>query len=89
MAEPSIVLSPAVKNVAKSADSIASIVQSLCRFAYIAQDHADFEAFHALMLELLPSIGLKLDDIMFELGEVRTGAFADGTLKGMFQKTES
>lgn len=85
MSEPMIDPKPSVKKVARSTNSIASIVQSLCRFAYIAQNEADFEAFHALMWELLPSIGLKLDEIMSELGETRSGAFADGTLQGMFQ----
>lgn len=74
-----------IEAVARDVDSVRSLVQNLCRFAYRAENTEDFEAFHGLMWDLLPQIGLRLDRAIADLGHGHTGNFADGTLTGMFQ----
>lgn len=74
-----------IKAVACDVDSVMSLVQNLCRFAYRCEDGEDFAAFHGLMWDLLPQIGLRLDCAKEALGDGRVGNFADGTLTGMFQ----
>ncbi|KFL24363.1 Uncharacterised protein [Ralstonia pickettii] len=73
-----------VKAAASDVNSAIGLIQSLCRFAYKAEDTEDFEAFHGLMWDLLPQIGLRLDCAKAALGKGRTGFFADGTMSGMF-----
>jgi hypothetical protein len=74
----------ALDSAAETASSLVGLAQSLCRFAYLAQNEKDFEAFHALMWDLLPGIGARLDSLSTNLGGTPSGAFANGTMKGMF-----
>ncbi|NMV41844.1 hypothetical protein [Ralstonia insidiosa] len=74
-----------IKAAAHGVNSVISLVQNLCRFAYKADDEEDFAAFHGLLWDLLPQIGLRLDQVKADLGHGRVGVFADGMLTSMYQ----
>lgn len=73
-----------VEAAAREVNSVMNLVQNLCRFAYRCEDNEDFAAFHGLMWDVLPQIGLRLDRTIADLGHGSTGNFADGTLDGMY-----
>lgn len=89
MSDRSQVDSQNVVEAARRAMEVSTVLRSLCRFAYTAEDHQDFEAFHSLMYEILPTMGLKLDETLKSLGHTVSGGFANGTLSGMFSSTRN